>query len=289
MARKSKRHRFPLAPSAPAPSTLAPSALEERRPPRDRRAQLEQLLAVFASNAFIGFLLVSGRIDPLGLVLLVAFEALLLSVVEAVESRFVPPEARADNLKQFLPARLALLLFIFAVILGCNLALISAVLKMGDAVLALLRDPSAALRESQILWPLGVTLLGGVVGAVRDLRRFRERGGGKLVSTPGWNAGARWLIVILSVIPHAVPLLGLLALGGRYLAKRSDRAARGLATPIAWWQIAMFFVVWSATFFAAARFYTSGLAGWSTAFCVAKFLSDAYFAGTLGTGKESDP
>lgn len=242
---------------------------------------------MLASNALIGYLLVSHRIDPLGLVLLVAFEALLLSVVETVESRFVPPEARPDHLRQNLAARFALLLVCFAALLGFSLALIAAVLGMGDEVIAILRQPLAALRGYQLIWPLGITFLGGVAGAARDLRRFREKGG-QLASTPGWNAGARWLVLILCVLPHAVPLIGLIGFGNRYIVKRNERVERGLAPPVASWQIALFFVVWFATFFAVAKIYTSGIAGWTIAFCVAKFISDAYFAGALGTGKTSD-
>ncbi len=258
-----------------------------RRPPIDPRSRWEQVEIAVLSNAVVAYLLITGRIDPLGLVLLVASEAILLSIVEAVESRFVPPEAREEQLRSSLVGRIAILLFILAVLLGFNLLLIVSVLKRGDAVRAFLEAPLATLHAEQIVAPLAVTFLGALLGAARDLVRYRERGG-PFEATPGRNAIARWLVLILAVLPHAVPLIGMLWLGFRLLVWRSDRAARGLGKSVAAWQVIGWFGLWIATFFLVVRLYASGLAGWSVFFCVAKTVADLALAFAPGSAAEGE-
>jgi hypothetical protein len=70
-----------------------------------------QFLSVAGSNAVVLYLLVTGRMRPFHLVVLVAIEALLLSAIAWIQSRLVPRSALMESKPQPLRARLGTLAF----------------------------------------------------------------------------------------------------------------------------------------------------------------------------------
>src|SRR5262245_44233019 len=142
-------------------------------------------------NLVTARLVVRGELRPWELVLLVGFEAVALSAIAWLQILFVPASARMEK-PQPLLQRIPVLLFglvwlgfVYGIVLGAY---------VGDLqpLLAAARHPLATLATSPVRWPFAIAIFGALLDAVADWRHWRSRGG-YFLSTPGFNAGARWL------------------------------------------------------------------------------------------------
>jgi hypothetical protein len=149
-----------------------------------RRLSRQRLLETFVSNLFIGYLVITGRIQPLSLIALVAIEALLLVAVQAMQMRFIPASAVPREFRGSIAAQFGGLLFALVVVVLANWLIISVATKAGGSVLSILWHPLDAVRHSQLGWPLAVTLALALLNA-RDDVRWHAAHGGDFVSTPG--------------------------------------------------------------------------------------------------------
>ena len=238
-----------------------------------------QLLSVIGSNAIVLYLLVDGKLRPFHLVTLVLIEALLLTSIAWIQSRMVPRTALMEK-PQPLRARLFTLAFgafwlafVYAIILG-------AMLDSGADVLAAIRSPSSLFTGDALLWPLALTLTFAVADAVRDWLHWRAAGG-FFLSTPGFNAAARWLTLFLGGIPFFVPLaaaVGTIAAGAEWLKKRHTGKARDAAVTTTAAKIAPFIVpvLLAGVFAVMGWLLQSGVSGWAVGYCSAKLLCESF-------------
>ena len=162
-----------------------------------------QIGATLCGNGLVVWLVLSGRMTPFELVLLVAIEALLLVAIAWLQKRMVPaaaiepdPMTRRDRLQT-----LGLLLVWLA---GVYAFTLFGIVPSGDEMLGLLRDPVGFVSGSALTWPLLITLGMAAIDALQDHAHFR-RHGGLFFSTPGLQASARMLTLILGGIPFAIP------------------------------------------------------------------------------------
>lgn len=243
-------------------------ALARRYPAGSRKALIQPIVLMLASNAFTVYLLVTHRMQPVHLVLLVAIEAVLLSVVSIVQSAFVPAEAKIKSGQNAIQRvfTLAFGLFWLAVVYSLVFA---GLLRMDLPFGKLLRNPWETLEQAGMLWPLGITLLAALVDSVKDAAYFR-REGGIFLSTPGLNAIPRWLTLFLGGIPFFVPLaafaFGISKVAER-LNKRPDLASvTGLALVIPVLTLGMFGLI--------RGLLSAGISGWAIGYCSAKVASE---------------
>jgi hypothetical protein len=243
-------------------------ALAGRYPPGDRLALVQQIVLMLASNAFTVYLLVTHKMQPVHLVLLVAIEAVLLSLVSIVQSTFVPPEAKKPSDQSAVQKvySLAFGLFWLAVVYSLVFSgLLHVELSFGE----LLEHPIETIRQAGMLWPLGITLAAAIVDSAKDASYFREHGG-IFMSTPGLNAIARWLTLFLGGIPFFIPLVAV----GWVVSKVAERLNRrstsvpdfGLAIVVPILCLGVFGVM--------SSLISAGLSGWAIGYCSAKFASE---------------
>jgi len=174
------------------------------------------ILTALGANAMTAHLLMSGRMTPFELVVLVALEAVLLTAIAWLQGLGMPPAAIERNP---MPARerLATLAFGLFWLCGVYTIVFFAMVPAGDEILRAAHDPLAFLGRSTLKWPLLITAAGALVDWMQDAAHYR-RHGGTFLSTPGFHGAARWLTLLLGGIPLFVPLVGLvfgIALVGR--------------------------------------------------------------------------
>ncbi len=235
----------------------------------------QRLLSILLANGVLGLFVVAGSIQPLYLVLLVALEALCLTALEAVEVRLVPARDVDAELRRGLLQRFSFIGVCMAGLLFINGMILFAMFD-GQAVRELLRRPLASLAASNIAWPLAVTLALALVDTARDLRRHALLAGtgGPFESTPGRNAQARWMTLVFSALPHAIPLFSLVVVATTYLRRRNARTNGGEPPPIPQTAIAAMLVLVGAVLFFISWMLSSGVTGWTVAFCVGKVFSE---------------
>ncbi len=159
--------------------------------------------ATLLGNGLVVWLVVSGRMTPFELVLMVTIEALLLATIAWLQKRAVPAEAlEPDPMTR--RDRLRTLGFLLVWLGGVYAFTLFGLVPSGDAMLALLRDPLGFLSASALVGPLLVTLIAAALEVLQDHRHFR-RHGGLFFSTPGLQGSARLLTLILGGIPFAIP------------------------------------------------------------------------------------
>ena len=259
---------MPPQPATSQPEPPAPLRFGDPLP----AAVWQRLLAVLLGNGVLGLFVVAGRIQPLYLVLLVAIEALCLTLVEAVEVRLVPARDVDPELRRRLAKRFFFIGVCMAGLLFFNGLILFAMFD-GQAVRELLHRPLAALAASNIAWPLAVTLALALVDTVHDLRRHAAAGG-PFQSTPGRSAQARWLTLALSALPHAIPLFSVVAIATRYVAKRKASADGGDPGPIPRTAIAALLALVAGVLFFISWMLSAGVTGWTVAFCIGKIFSE---------------
>ena len=165
-----------------------------------------QIGGTLFGNCLVVWLLISGRMTPFELVLLVAIEALLLIGIAWLQRRSVPPEA-VDASPMTRKDRLQTWGFLVVWLGGVYAFVFFGLVPSGAEMLALLRDPVGFLSTSSLRWPLLITLITAAVDAVHDRAHFRCHGG-KFLSTPGLQGAARGMTLILGGIPFVVPFFG---------------------------------------------------------------------------------
>jgi len=94
-------------------------------------------------------------------------------------------------------------------------------------------------------------------------------------STPGKNAQARWLTLVLSALPHAIPFFSVVAIATRYLQRHSARSRGDAPPPIPRVAIAALLALVVTVLFFVSWMLSSGVRGWTVAFCIGKIFSEA--------------
>ena len=151
-------------------------------------------------------------------------------------------------------------------------------LDAGSEVLAAFRSPSTLFSGDALLWPLALTLTFAVADAVRDWLHWRAAGG-FFLSTPGFNAAARWLTLFLGGIPFFVPLASVvfaIAAAADWLKKRhTAKDAPVMATAA---KVAPFIVpiLFAGVFSVMSWLLQAGVSGWAVGYCSAKLLCESF-------------
>jgi hypothetical protein len=179
--------------------------LMARYPLASRWGLALQITTTLSANGMVAWLIVTRRMTPFELVLLVAIELLLLIAISLLQQRLVPKEAREPSPMR-LRERLGMLVFALVWLGGVYAVALLALVPSWDEIRAAAQDPLAFLARSQIKWPLLITLAGAAVDAMQDHAHFR-RAGGKFLSTPAMHGGARMLTLVLGGIPFFVPVV----------------------------------------------------------------------------------
>lgn len=243
-----------------------------------------QISGTLAGNGVVAWLVITGRMTPFELVLLVAIEALLLIGVAWLQKRSVPPEAiEPDGMTR--KDRLTTLGFMLFWLAGVYSFVFLGFVPSGAEILGALRDPIGFFAASTIKWPLLITLVLALIDALQDHRHFR-RHGGMFFSTPGLQGAARALTLILGGIPFAVPFFAVvigLKLG---VERLHGWLTRGVASPS--WKAfittlmggALLGLVLGGVALAEHidRALTSGVAWWALCYGAAKFVSELFIA-----------
>lgn len=241
-----------------------------------------QIGGTLASNGLVAWLVITGRMTPFELVLLVAIEALLLIGVAWLQKRSVPPEAvESDGMTR--KDRLTTLGFLLFWLAGVYSFVFFGFVPSGAEILGALRDPVGFLSGSSIKWPLLITLTLAAVDAVQDRLHF-ARHGGMFYSTPGLQGAARGLTLILGGIPFAVPFFGVV-IGLKLCVERLHGwLTRGVASNN--WKAfittllgcAVLGLVFGGIALAdhVDRALASGVAWWALCYGAAKFVSELF-------------
>ena len=191
--------------------------LMTRYPLSSPLALASPVLAALCANAMTAGLLMSGRMTPFELVVLVALEAVLLIGIGWLQGLGLPREAIEKNP---MPVRERLLTFGFGLFWlgGVYTIVFVGMVPSVDEIVRAARDPLAFLARSNLKWPLLVTAAGALLDWMQDAAYFR-RHGGAFLSTPGFHGVARWLTLFLGGIPLFVPLVAMM-FGAAYVGKR---------------------------------------------------------------------
>jgi hypothetical protein len=247
------------------------------RMPADRGGFLGiGVIGLLLANGLVVSYLIRGIMTPLELVVLVALEALLLSLIVRLQYLFVPRKARPVA-KDDGGSKLVRLVFVLAWLAITYYLVFWIYFGSGDSVSQAWQNPAALLAQPQILWPLLITLVGAVLDAVQDHVHFRQRGG-QFVSLSEFGAMARWLTLILGAIPFLIPLLALamgIATGVKiWEGRQRSRPLPGLGS------VFMVFMVVAAALVVALSatiigLFKMGVAGWAIGYVSAKIASEA--------------
>lgn len=238
---------------------------------------LFQGATVLSGNILIAWLVATGRMSPLELVLLVAIEAVILVAIAMIHSRFVPKESLEKNPMGW---RERLGTFAFGVFwLGCVYTMVLGFfVPSGDELHRLADDPVAFLLGSNLKWPLLITLAGGFVDALQDHVHQRKHGG-QFISTPGLQGAARWLTLFLGGIPFFMPTVAVVAIFvavgkriGEWL-KRRGSANSSTEAVVMTVMAPLMMVAFFATF---AGLVSSGVSGWAIGYSTAKFIAEIF-------------
>ena len=252
-------------------------ALARRYPLGSRGDLVRQLALTVVSNVVVAHLLITRQMLPFHLVVLVALEALLLSVIAFVQHRFVPRSAIMESPeKQSIGQRIFTLgfgLFWLFAVYGLVLSFLA---PSGDAVRDFVRDPLAGLIAARLHWPLAITAGSAVWDAVRDHLHWQQEQaphGGYFVSTPGFNAIARWLTLFLGGIPYLMPL-AIVVFGLSKLIQRLGKKAAAANQTNVKWALLVAPLLGLALFGTMSTLLRAGLAGWAIGYTVAKIASE---------------
>lgn len=278
-------------------STVPPTAsLEAKRQSLDQWKQLMtrypltsrwalgfQILTALSANALIAWLVMTRRMTPFELVVLVALEAALLISVAWLQGKTVPPEA-IEKHPMSMRERLGTLAFGLFWLGGVYSFVFFGFVPSSDEFLRAARDPLTFLASSNLKWPLAITAAGALVDALQDAAHFR-RHGGTFLSTPGFHGAARWLTLFLGGIPFFVPLVGFVVViklvGERVAAKvqkhfgnRNGRALPILILmiPFAAWGV-LSGVGWIGEWLEPM---IEGVGWWALCYATAKFVADLF-------------
>ena len=247
-------------------------AISGRYPPGSRFSLVQQIVLMLASNAFIVYQLVTHKMQPLHLVLLVAVEAVLLSVVAFVQSRTVPPEARTPS-GQPVGQRISALAFGLFWLAAVYSFVFVGLLGAGGALWGLVRQPWETIRQGGLLWPLTITLIAAFRDSIGDASYFREKGG-IFLSTPGLNALARWLTLFLGGIPFFIPLAAVGWVLSKVIERLNRRMMRGTVPTDVRWALLVIPLLFLGMFGVMGSLISAGLSGWAIGYCAAKFASE---------------
>lgn len=241
------------------------------------------ILAALGANAVTVWLVITGRMTPFEVVVLVALEAALLIGVALAQSRFVPPEARETQPMGW-RERLGTAAFGLVWLAGVYGLVLFAFVPSGDEIARAVQDPIAFLAGSNLRWPLLITLIVAAIDTLGDVAHFR-RHGGTFISTSGFNGAARLLTLFLGGIPFAVPFFGAVlalkliadrigALLERRAGKADERALIALVVflPLAGWGL-FNGVEWIGTTLESG---VDGAGLWVLCYCAAKFVADLF-------------
>jgi len=241
-----------------------------------------QIGATLAANGLIAWLVISGRMTPFELVLLVLIEALLLIGIAWLQKRSVPADAvESDGMSG--KERLKTLGFLLVWLAGVYSFVLFGFVPSGAEMLGALRDPLGFLAGSSIKWPLLITVTLAAIDAAQDRRHFR-RHGGMFYSTPGLQGTARALTLILGGIPFVVPVFGF-AIGLKLGVERAHGwLTRGAANPS--WKAFISTVLALAVLGCVIgglalvdyidHALASGVAWWALCYGAAKFFSELF-------------
>ena len=242
-----------------------------RFPEQGRIAVALNLALVLAGNALVFWLLWSGKLRAAHLVVLVFLEAAVLMALGWAVHRAVPERDWAEPPKPR-KERLSVAAFMTVWLGGAYGMTLLMVEGYGD--LLALRSAQAWI-DSGILWPLGWTVLAGLVHALGDLAHYRTHGG-KFLSNLSHDLLARVLTLVLGAIPFAMPFFAAVGLGVKgveFVAKQAKvRPERSVFAALAILAIA------AASFALVSWLMSSGAAGWAIGYVFAKLISELMVA-----------
>lgn len=234
-------------------------------------------MSALVGNGLTAWFVASGRMTPLELVVLVVLEALMLGALAWAQLRFVPAHARPRN-----PApvgqRLFTLVFGLAWLGGVYGIVFGFFVPQGEGLSQLLADPLAFITDSELRWPLLTSLAGALADARRDREHFASHGG-QFLSTPGFNALARVLTLLLGGIPFAVPLFALVIAINFFIEKLHawTRSRQTLHPDNAELAVILLVPLFGIGVFAVfGALITAGASGWAVGYCCAKFAAELF-------------
>ncbi len=230
------------------------------------------LLPVVASNGYVLWLMLQGRLSGPGLILIVVIETVLLTVLARLAALPIP---RADWLEQPKPLKETLPLLLFLIVwcsgaYGITLLMIDGWPEM----LRFTREPSIWI-DSGVAWAIGITTLLALLTMVGDWTRYR-RHGAPYIAALSHDVMARMLTLIFGAIPFAMPFF-VVTIGGfkavEWIAKRArhDPAHSALAG------LAMLGVGWGG-FLLVGQLIAIGTHGWAIGYLLAKLVSELMVA-----------
>lgn len=275
--------RLPASEAAKRQSLAEWQQILARYPLTSRWALGFNILTAVSANGVTAWLVITGRMTPFELVLLVILEAALLIGLAMAQSRFVPREALEKQAMGW-RERLGTAAFGLFWLAGVYGLVLFAMVPSGAEIARAARDPVSFLAESSLRWPLLITLVGAAVDSLSDAAHFR-RHGGKFMSTPGLHGAARLLTLFLGGIPFFVPLVGVVVaiklVGERvagWVTKRFGNT-NGRALPIlllmiplaAW--LALISLAWIGAWLEPK---IAGVGWWALCYASAKFVADLF-------------
>ncbi|HEY2394857.1 MAG TPA: hypothetical protein VGH81_02590 [Rudaea sp.] len=204
-------------------------ALRERFPKPRASAAAYQFFVILASNAYLLYLVVAGRVFPVSLVASNVCELILLSVIAHLPQIPIPRSARLPDTDQGGILRRIL-------VLGFALLWLSGVYSIGlmvDAkhlnVLAQFPGIFAKFESLNIVTPLLMSGSLALVGVIGDWSTWHRRGG-LYVSEMAMSAAPKILTLVLAPIVSAIcgfafirqsPEFAVIAWSGAYLAVKA--------------------------------------------------------------------
>jgi hypothetical protein len=160
-----------------------------------------QALTIFATNAYLLYLLVQGEASPTGFALYGVLELVAWSIIANAALIPVPKNLRVGSPDVPVSTRIAAIVF-FSAFLG-GIAWFSVPDREHFEQLLQTRDPLVGLRELHILWPLLVSIGFAASGSIADFMRWR-RVGGPFVTGTAMAASSKFLTGIVAPIAAAV-------------------------------------------------------------------------------------
>lgn len=285
MSRRRTAKEAPASIEAKRKSLAEWQRLMTRYPMNSAWSVVFSILATLGANVLTAWLLLSGQMTPLELVVLVGLEAVLLTAITWLQRFCVPPSAieKVSTGKRRYLVQLGFGLFWLC---AAYSIVFLGMLSAGDQVLAAARDPFGFLARSTLKWPLLITLLVAIIDAFNDVLHLR-RYGGTLISTPGFSAAGRWLTLFLGGIPMFVPfagiIMGLVYVGKQavsYWKKRFGEPSERMMIlgmfmiPIGGWLV----LTLIETLLSSLEPYIEGVGWWAMCYVSAKFVSELFVA-----------
>jgi len=239
-------------------------AVLARHPKRTSMVFGYQLAVVLGSNGMTLYFLVTERMKPVDLVVLVALEALMLTALSWMQRMSVPASARMkseESAKSSPGAQLGAVVFglvWLGVVYSVSLSLVQKHVKVSIETIF----------QSGLQWPLALCLFGAFIDSLRDWESLKERGG-YFCSTLEIHALPRWLTLFLGAFPFLVPLAAVVKLilwfQERPRSRRSDSQEPMLIFLLMFGVLGV--MLWV---------LTTGVSGWAVGFCSAKIVSELF-------------